>query len=60
MALGARDRTHRRLHHDEGVGRVGKAVVLGDESELQLETGGHAGLSYGRTDDGTIRGRIGR
>ncbi|MEJ7696754.1 MAG: hypothetical protein WKF78_09120 [Candidatus Limnocylindrales bacterium] len=45
MALRARHGAHARLDHDERIRRVGQAVVLGDESELQLETGSHAGLS---------------
>ena len=45
MALRAGDGADARLDDDEGVGRVVEAVVLGDEAELQLESGGHAGLS---------------
>ena len=44
MALGARDGPDARLDDDERVGRVGEAVVLGDDAELHLESDGHAGL----------------
>ena len=59
VALRAGHGSHARLDHEEGVRRVVEAVVLGDEAEFQLESGGHAGLSQfmvGRRDD---PGRIG-
>ena len=43
MPLRARDRTHARLDDDEGVGRVGEAVVLGDDAELHLQSNGQSG-----------------
>ena len=43
VALRARDRTDARLDHDERVGRVGEAVVLGDDAELHLESNGQSG-----------------
>ena len=56
VALRARHRTDARFDHDERIRRVRESVVLGDESELQLESGGHTALSFdvGRaTDDPT-------
>jgi hypothetical protein len=45
VPLRARHRTHARFDDDERVRRVGEAIVLGDETELQLESGAQAGLS---------------
>ena len=64
MALRARDGADARLDDDERVGRVGEAVVLGDDAELHLESDGHPGLSclgpYGPGMAGTGgRGSIG-
>ena len=56
MALGARHRADARLDDDERVGRVGEAVVFGDDAELHLESDGHAGLSW--SADPPVRGRL--
>ena len=40
VALRPRDGTDRRLDHDDGIGRVGNAVLLGDGTELQLQADG--------------------
>ena len=53
MPLGPRDGTDARLHDDEGVRRIGEAIMLGHDTELQLQSDGHAGLSMrvdGRRD----------
>ena len=55
VALRARDCADRRLDHHDRVGRIRRAVRLGDDAELHLQTDGQVRVSRGcgrRMDEG--------
>ena len=45
MTLRARHGSDARLDDDERVGRIGEAIVFGNDAEFHLEPYGHPGLS---------------